>query len=383
MKVGSTPGLKSILRVVSHLASSHATPGFFWLDEQLIVIEHSEQVRSLLALAGKLRGREITDLIEELIGLEGRLRMIALRKKGKVRLEFINRAPVGWEPDYLTIRAEPAIMGFKGLVLFVEEANESGRLMQELAHQRNELTLKEEELKQANRELAKANRMKGLMSAIASHEIGNRLTHIIGFGSILLEQAHLSNYHREMLQRMLQAANHLAMTMNQIIRLDQLERGDLQKSSAKIDGNKILRDSLDTFLIPEKNRFELRVSIPEEACYISCDEIYLQQIIFNLLSNAIKYTPEGGLISIRAGRGDRIWSFLVENSGPGIPLDEQEKIFQPYSRLDETVLGQVPGTGLGLFISRAIVQAYGGNIELISSPKSKTSFRVDLPVASL
>ena len=216
MTKGLMPKRKEILKAVEHSNASRSGPAFLWLDEQLVVLEHSKDIQALLSLSGTLKGRMVTELFAELIGLEDNMRRIALQKTGRFSLEYINRAPANEKPDYLSIRAMPLSLGFKGLILFIEDANENGRLMQELAQRRNELILKQEQLHKANIELAQANRLKGLMISVASHEIGNRLTHIIGLGADLLEQIPASKPYRGPLERMYLAANHLVMSMNQL-----------------------------------------------------------------------------------------------------------------------------------------------------------------------
>ena len=105
------------------------------------------------------------------------------------------------------------------------------------------------------------------------------------------------------------------------------------------------------------------------------------QVLDNLLSNAVKFTPEGGSVSVRVARLRETCTVEVEDSGPGIPVDERDRLFERFFRSRDAIARSIPGTGLGLVVSRRIAEAHGGSLELVDGVGSGAAFRLVLPLA--
>ena len=132
--------------------------------------------------------------------------------------------------------------------------------------------------------------------------------------------------------------------------------------------------------LAEGNRVALRVSSPDGPLLVSGDATRLRQVMDNLVGNAVKFTPEGGWVELGLTRdGDEV-SLAVADSGPGISEEDQVQLFEPFFRAESTA-GSVSGSGLGLAVVRAIVEAHGGRVGVESGPAG-TTFAVRLPIAA-
>jgi signal transduction histidine kinase len=131
----------------------------------------------------------------------------------------------------------------------------------------------------------------------------------------------------------------------------------------------------------DKKGQTLALEIEDDLPLMSSDAGKLRQVLYNLLSNAHKYTPEGGAIRLEAQRlgSDRV-RLIVEDNGPGIAEEDQERIFEKFRQLDSSVTREHSGTGLGLAISRELCGLLGGTIRLDSRPGHGARFTVDVPV---
>jgi signal transduction histidine kinase len=126
---------------------------------------------------------------------------------------------------------------------------------------------------------------------------------------------------------------------------------------------------------------ELTVEVPEGPVVVTCDPMRLEQVLGNLVSNAIKYSPEGGPVRMSVRRHEGEAQVRVEDSGMGIPAEEQARLFEPFRRGGLDRRSTIPGVGLGLYIARRIVEAHGGRITLRSEPGLGSEFTVALPAA--
>jgi hypothetical protein len=108
----------------------------------------------------------------------------------------------------------------------------------------------------------------------------------------------------------------------------------------------------------------------------------MYQLLDNLVSNAIKFTPEGGDVRVSVGPANGVVRLEVADTGIGIAPSEQDRLFQRFFRASSANEQQIPGTGLGLYIARAIVEAHGGSISVQSEPGAGTSFRIEMPVGA-
>ena len=231
-----------------------------------------------------------------------------------------------------------------------------------------------------------------------SHELRTPLNHILGFTELVLGKnfGELNPVQEEYLTDVHQSSRHLLSLVNEILDVSKIEAGKLELRSAKIHLRQLLERSLSIIVenaAKRKIRLSAEVSaIPET---VMADELRLKQILYNLLSNAVKFTEEGGSISLRArvirpegdgrsggheGPGEFVEVSVVD-TGIGIHERDKEKIFEPFSQLENSMSRKYPGTGLGLALARHLVEMHGGRIWVESAgPGKGSAFRFTLPL---
>ena len=215
--------------------------------------------------------------------------------------------------------------------------------------------------------------------SMITHDLKNPLTSIIGYCSLLLSGAY-GDIAKEILpplQGINTNAERLLDLINDFLVVNKISAEGLKLDRQAIQLNSLLEhlsDNVQAQLEIKKIHFSLRLDadIPP----VVCDALQIERVINNLLSNAVKFTPMGGGISIASGTDeDWVW-FAVSDTGKGIPQEQQEGVFEKYSRVDK----KTEGTGLGLFITKSIVDLHQGLIELESAPGEGSTFTVRLPL---
>jgi signal transduction histidine kinase len=126
----------------------------------------------------------------------------------------------------------------------------------------------------------------------------------------------------------------------------------------------------------------LRVHLPPEPVVLEGDAAYLERLVLNLVSNAVKFTPEGGSVDVDVTAGSEVAELRVKDTGMGIPLEEQGRLFQRFFRSTLATEHAIQGTGLGLHIVRSIAEAHHGSADFESTPGVGTTFRILLPMSA-
>jgi signal transduction histidine kinase len=226
-------------------------------------------------------------------------------------------------------------------------------------------------------------RMKDEFLVTASHELRSPVTSVKGFAELLmLERERLSDSQAEKVEVILESATQLVAVFNDLLDLARSDAGRLKVEARPTDVGPMVDTAarMITASIESKNQ-ELAVDVEPGVPRVIADPARIQQVLSNLLENANKYTPEGGRISISARPvGDEV-EISVADSGPGIPADQIEDIFERFSRADASETQLVGGTGLGLAIAKSLVELHGGAIGVTSTPGEGATFRVVLPTA--
>jgi len=217
-------------------------------------------------------------------------------------------------------------------------------------------------------------------TADASHELRTPLTAIRSVGEVALQRSLSAEGYREVVGSMLEEVDRLTRLVENLLLLTRAEAGRVQLTRVTVDLGELVAAVSDSLrvLAEEKNQ-ELTVKL-DGGVMVHCDAGVLRQGITNLLYNAIKYTPQRGTIRITARStvaGETV--IEVQDTGPGIPAADHQRVFERFYRVDQDRSRQSGGTGLGLAIARWAVEANGGRIELESHEGRGTLFRVVLP----
>jgi signal transduction histidine kinase/CheY-like chemotaxis protein len=229
---------------------------------------------------------------------------------------------------------------------------------------------------------AEATRAKALLFATMTHELRTPLSGILGMAA-LLGQSRLEPAEQEYLSAIRQSGEHLLDLITEILDYSRLETGRLSLESHAFAPGETLQ-SVAELLAPkahEKGLEIVAVSEGDASIRVIGDEGRIRQILFNLAGNAVKFTESGGVTLGFAPQGGGRWRLQVRDTGPGVPVDKQERIFEEFSQADASIARRYGGAGLGLAIVRRLALAMGGVVGLDSRPGAGATFYVDLPLA--
>ncbi len=241
-----------------------------------------------------------------------------------------------------------------------------------------------EKLERQNVELVAANRAKSEFLAHMSHELRTPLNAIIGFSHMIRNEAFgpAGNVkYVEYAKDINESGEHLLQLINDILDLSKIEVGKLDLNEANVNVARIMRSAL--VLLKERAQsggLVFEHDIPHDLPALVADERKLKQILLNLLSNAIKFTPVGGRVSLRAAiDGDGGFRILVSDTGIGIAAGDIERAMSPFGQVDSAYNRRYEGTGLGLPLTKALVELHGATLTLNSSVGTGTTVTVRFP----
>ena len=237
------------------------------------------------------------------------------------------------------------------------------------------------ELQRLYGELETASRHKSEFLANMSHELRTPLNAIIGFSQVLRQRlfGELNEKQDEYLDDILSSGNHLLSLINDVLDLSKVEAGQVELEIATFS----LREALERGVVmvrerATKNGVQLTLALAGDVDLVDGDERRLRQVVFNLLSNAVKFTPEGGSVVVGSERADGEVRVMVTDTGPGVPEEDRERIFEEFQQT-EVGARQREGTGLGLALSRRLVELHGGRIWVESELGRGSRFVFTLP----
>jgi signal transduction histidine kinase len=237
------------------------------------------------------------------------------------------------------------------------------------------------ELAQRNEQLLEADRVKDEFVALISHDLRTPLTSIIGYLELTLDDANLTEAQRGYLNVVDRNAERLLHLVNDLLFVARLEAGQLDLIYKELDLAAVVRQSVAEAL-PRAAAGGIALTCEaDDVPPMQADRGRIFQLLDNLVSNALKFTPSGGDVRVSLARMNGAVRLEVEDTGIGIASAEQEQLFERFFRATTASERQIPGTGLGLYIARAIVDAHGGSIAVRSEPGEGTSICVDLPTA--
>jgi signal transduction histidine kinase len=283
--------------------------------------------------------------------------------------------------------AQEEILG--GLVLHRRATGEFAastvELMQTFAHQ-SVLAMKNarlfREVEQKGHELAIANDHKSQFFANMSHELRTPLNGMLGFSELLLDGLYgaLPDKALEIVERIQKDGKHLLGLINDVLDISKIDAGQLNLSLGDYSLQAVVETVVaSTESLARAKGIEVRAIIPPDLPIGYGDERRLTQVLLNVVGNAIKFTDKG-FVELRPNAVDEHFTIAVEDSGPGISLADQARIFNEFQQVDSSITRQKGGTGLGLSISRRLIEAHGGHIDVLSTPGIGSTFNIVLPV---
>jgi signal transduction histidine kinase len=284
------------------------------------------------------------------------------------RIEIRSNDELGALADEFNRMATQLRESYAGLEHKVDERT------RELAEALRELDLKSSELETASRH-------KSQFLANMSHELRTPLNAIIGFTQVLVQRLYgdLNGKQEEYLEDILDSANHLLALINDVLDLSKVEAGEVELVVAPFS----LRESLERGIVMVRERAshdDISVSLTANggSDLVSGDERRISQVIYNLLSNAVKFTPAGGAVDVSAARHDGEVHVSVTDTGPGIAPADHTRIFEEFKQTDSGA-EHPDGTGLGLALSKRLIELHGGRIWVESELGKGSTFVFTLP----
>ena len=243
------------------------------------------------------------------------------------------------------------------------------------------------ELDQARREAAKANKAKSEFLSSMSHDIRTPMNGIVGMTAIAMANIDNTERVKDCLEKITLSSRHLLGLINDVLDMSKIESGKLSLNMSLLSLSKAM-DSIVNIVQPQvkerQQHFDIFIQkIQTEEVY--CDSVRLNQVLINLLSNALKFTPEGGVINVfldqeDSPKGDNYvrCHFRVKDNGVGMTEEFQKKIFDTFTREEKAQIDKIEGTGLGMAITKAIVDTMNGTIEVKSAPGKGSEFHIVL-----
>jgi PAS domain S-box-containing protein len=300
-----------------------------------------------------------------------------------------------------SIQGEPAKMA--GIT-----ADITDRVRMETKRQQIEAALREltQQLQQQNAQLAEVSRIKSEFLANMSHELRTPLTSILGFSTVLLQQhfGHLTEKQEQYLSRIHDSGEHLLALINDLLDLAKIEAGRLELNLEKVSLTELCEAALQIVEVRAlAKRQHLSLELPIASEQVTVDRQRILQILLNYLSNAIKFTPEGGTITLCThlasrsevetqdplGERDRPLQpaltsqfvvLSVRDTGIGVPVEKHHLLFQMFQQVDGALDRAHQGTGLGLALTKRLVELHGGKVSVTSAPNQGSTFSAWLPL---
>jgi PAS domain S-box-containing protein len=274
----------------------------------------------------------------------------------------------------------------KGKIITVRDITERKKIEEEIRKLNEELEYKVKErtreLEIANKRLQEASQAKSEFLANMSHELRTPLNSIIGFSEVLFERTFgdLNDRQSRYVKNIHTSGKHLLNLINDILDLSKVEAGKIELKYEEVVLNDIFNEcqTLVTSMAKKKN-IMLNFKV-EDIQKIDVDPIRFKQIMYNLLSNAIKFTPEGGMVNVEAKPSDEMIEISVKDTGIGIAKEHYEKVFEEFTQIENPYTKQYKGTGLGLPLTKRLVELHGGKIWVESEVRKGSTFTFTIPM---
>ncbi|MEA3334506.1 MAG: HAMP domain-containing sensor histidine kinase [Chloroflexota bacterium] len=334
-------------------------------------------------------GTSLFHLVPDLEGNEEPLQEILAGQLDRLQLDWVSASGSAGEQRYLRVILLPVCNGMEsvtGLICVGEDVTELGVAHQHLTQKHNDLLLAQREVAKINLDLMAANadlrRLSQTTSSfvtVAAHELRTPLSTIKGYSDLLLQglSGDLAGQQQESLEIINRSVDRLLLITGNLLDVARLEAERLELTLLPMDLAILVEDVVAEFrkALDERNQ-ELVLRIDGALPAALCDETRMCQIMANLLGNANKYTPAGGVIQVTVGQSDQPGELLVQvaDSGVGIPKEDQPKLFRRFFRAHTASSTGAQGVGLGLYITKSLIELHGGRIWVESTEAQGSTF---------
>ena len=325
-----------------------------------------EQIRKDIRVLRKLHPADSED------SQKNHLKEIPVHEQQEWDCEFIHRK-TGERRWFHNIAMGSEVNGEKKYILVMSDRTSDRKMNQALS--------------EAVRAAETANKAKSTFLSNMSHDIRTPMNAIIGFTTLAVSNIDDKKRVRDYLGKILSSSNHLLSLINDILDMSRIESGKIHLEETEVSLSDVLHD-LKTIISGQIHAKQLELymdamDITNEDVY--CDKTRLNQVLLNLLSNAVKFTPAGGTVSVRIRqypgtvKGSELYEIRVKDNGIGMSQEFVQKIFSPFERERTSTVSRIQGTGLGMAITKNIVNMMGGTIEVLTEQGKGTEFIVRLP----
>ena len=325
-----------------------------------------EQIRKDIRVLGKLHPEEHENPEENY------LEEIQVNGQREWDFEYVHQK-TGEKRGFHNIAMGSEVNGKKKYILVMSDRTADWKMNQALS--------------EAVRAAETANRAKSTFLSNMSHDIRTPMNAIIGFTTLAVSNIDNQKKVRDYLSKILSSSKHLLSLINDILDMSRIESGKIHLEETEVSLSDVLHD-LKTIISGQIHAKQLELymdamDVTNEDVY--CDKTRLNQVLLNLLSNAIKFTPAGGTVSVRLKqypgtvKGSELYEIRVKDNGIGMSQEFVQKIFSPFERERTSTVSRTQGTGLGMAITKNIVDMMGGTIEVRTEQGKGTEFIVRLP----
>jgi signal transduction histidine kinase/CheY-like chemotaxis protein len=302
----------------------------------------------------------------------------ALSGQSLDEVEMFVRTPHVPHGTYIAVSARPLRTGHgrvRGGVIAFRDVSERKRLDALMEVQSAELARAKERAEQESQ-------YKSRFLASMSHELRTPLNAIIGFSELLDQELFggLTARQKEYVGYVVQSGRHLLSLVNDILDLSKIEAGRMELAREWVGPLRVIHAVQGSVQpLAQKQGVGLELELPAELPDLYVDEMRFRQILFNLLSNAIKFTRAGGKVLLRAALVDDQLELVVLDTGVGIRPEDMARLFREFERVEDGSRPKIEGTGLGLALTKRLVELHGGSIHVESKPDEGSTFTVRLP----
>ena len=326
----------------------------------------AEQIRKDICVLGKLDSENSRDAEKNY------LEEIQVHEQKEWDFEYIH-LKTGEKRWFHNIAMCSEVNGKKKYILVMSDRTDDWKMNQALS--------------EAVRAAETANKAKSTFLSNMSHDIRTPMNAIIGFTTLAVSNIDDQKRVRDYLGKILSSSNHLLSLINDILDMSRIESGKIHLEETEVSLSDVLHD-LKTIISGQIHAKQLELymdamDVTNEDVY--CDKTRLNQVLLNLLSNAVKFTPAGGTVSVRlkqlpgTAKGSALCEIRVKDNGIGMSQEFVKKIFSPFERERTSTVSRTQGTGLGMAITKNIVDMMGGTIEVQTAQGKGTEFVVRLP----